>query len=181
MAQAQTCTTNATDVADCLTSTYDTKLLLFAGQYRNPKDPDYTRSTKFPSGKGKCFCFPCPDGFQTNSTLDATGAASLNSRATACVPIQPSCSLLVRYQLAASRSGGNPCAAVAITAVGKKLSAVLKQRTMAADRSIVMFTNCTVAKVGGPQQMQACQALVSAAVHAGFDIPADLRIHNLPS
>jgi hypothetical protein len=159
MAQAQTCTTNATHVADCLTQTHDTKLLLFVAQYRNPKDPDYKTSMKFPPpGIGKCFCFPCPAGFKTTlaATLAATGAAALNSPAAACLPTQPSCSLLVHYQLTASRSNGNPCATVATAAAGEKLLAALKQRTNAGDKSIVMFINCTVAKVGG-LSMAACQ------------------------
>jgi hypothetical protein len=159
----QTCTSNAADlaIADHLNQHNDPELLLFVAQYRNPAtDPAYKTSIKFPPpGKGKCFCFPCPTGFKPNSVLTATGAAALNSPAAACLPTLSSCSLLVRYQLTASRSGGNPCAAVATAAAGKKLLAALKQRTNVKDNSIVMFSNCTVAKVGGPQPLQACHAL----------------------
>jgi hypothetical protein len=114
--------------------------VLCAVQYRDPADDSaYNTGAQFPPpGKGLCSCFPCPAGFQSKG-------GALNSSAAACLPKLQSCCLQVRYQLRVS--SGNPCDAAVTAAVGSKLMAAMKKQAKAADKSMVLFSECAAVKV----------------------------------
>jgi hypothetical protein len=114
-------------------------------QYHDPaKDPQYKSSITFPpagKGKGKCFCFPCPDNFTSSG-------GALNSPAAACLPKLHSCGLQVRYQLADAGSSSSGCSAAVSAAAGNKLMLAMKKAVQAADKSMVLFTDVAAGQVG---------------------------------